>query len=293
MTTGQPTPISDDVLRRLAQLRPRLSPQLRKAAGYIIDHPNETALLPMRQLAADAQVKPSTLVRVAGALGFPSFSDLRRPFRDGLRAGGVADRARRLEGGGGNAERLHAGLARSMGDNVEALFSATGPAIFREAADLIVAARRVVICAVGSCNGLAQGFHYVARMALPKLVLSPQQGGMPVDDLVDLGTRDVVLVLTFRPYRQEIIDAARLAKTRGAKLIAITDSRAAPVAGDADILLAIRTETPQFFPSMVAAQALLETLLAFIVARVGEAAVRNIEAFDRLRHDFSIWWSED
>lgn len=281
----------EEVLRRLVQLRPKLSPQLRKAAGYLIDHPNEVALVPIRELAAAARVTPSTLMRVANALDLASFSDLRRPFRDDLRHAGLRERARRLEGG--TAARLHARMAQAMSGNLEALFRESSASKIEEAADLIVAARRVVVSAVGSCFGLAQGFHYVARMALPKLALAPQQGGLPVDDLTDLRAGDVVLVLTFRPYRQETIDAARLTKQRGAKLIAVTDSGAAPLAGDADVLFAVPLETPQFFPSMVAAQALLETLLAFIVARAGRPAVRNIEAFDRLRHDFSIWWQTD
>jgi DNA-binding MurR/RpiR family transcriptional regulator len=130
-------------------------------------------------------------------------------------------------------------------------------------------------------------------MALPGITLSPQAGSLPLDELADLGTRDLILLLSFQPYRRETIDASELARRKGMKIVAITDSRTSPIAMPADHVLVVPTETPQFFPSVAAAVALLETLLAFVVTQSGKKAVANIETFDRNRHDFSIWWRED
>jgi DNA-binding MurR/RpiR family transcriptional regulator len=286
---GEP---SEQVLKRMIDQFDSLSPQLSKAARYLIDHPNEVALIPMRELAASAGVKPSTLVRVATAMGYESFSAMRLPFREKLRVvtNYIPERARRLESEGDNTQRLYTEMVDSVTANLSDLFASVDAKQLRETADAIVAANRVIITGVGSCYALANYFYYVARMALHNVVLTPQQGSLPIDDLTDVGAGDILVAFTFRPYRQETIDAAQIAKSHKAKVIAITDSRTAPVAFNSHTVFLIPTETPQFFPAVSSALALLECLLAFIVARGGRKAVRNIEAFDRMRHDFSVWW---
>jgi DNA-binding MurR/RpiR family transcriptional regulator len=293
MKTKATAETSENVLKKLIDQFDSLSPQLRKAARYLIDHPNEIALIPMRELAASAEVKPSTLVRVAAALGYESFASMRLPFREKLRvvSNQIPERARHLESEGDNTQRLYIEIVDSVTANLSDLFASIESKQLRDTADAIIGADRVIITGVGSCYALANYFYYVARMALHNVTLTPQQGGLPIDELTDVRAGDLMVVFTFRPYRQETIDAAQVAKSRKAKIIAITDSRTAPVALGAYKVFLIPTETPQFFPAISSAVALIECLLAFIVARGGRKAVRNIEAFDRMRHDFSVWWS--
>ncbi|MCR8547515.1 MurR/RpiR family transcriptional regulator [Salipiger sp. P9] len=291
----RPEETAEEILDRLIRASTELSPQRKKAAKYLIDHPDEIAVVPLRQLAANAGVKASTLVRVAAAIGYTSFSQLRLPFRAQLRIGEdyISERAQKLESQGRQGGKLYAGMAQAAMTNLELLFSQDLTPQLTEVARKMVAARRVVVTAVGSGYALAHQFCYVGRMALPNLSLTPQIGGLPVDDLLDVGPRDVVLLLSFQPYRRETIDAANLARERGATVVAITDSRTSPIALPADTVFVVPTDTPQFFPSMSAVLSLLETLVALIVTQGGKKAVTNINTFNQTRRDFSIWWHED
>ena len=87
------------VSRRIEQLFPRLSPQLRQAARYVLDRPDDVALQSMRSVAASAGVQPATMVRLAKALDYPGFDAFREPFRERLRhpVTGYASRARALQ----------------------------------------------------------------------------------------------------------------------------------------------------------------------------------------------------
>ena len=61
-------PRSEQILADMQDVYPRLSPQLRRAAHYLIDRPDEIAFTSMRQLADRAGVQPATMVRLgAGA----------------------------------------------------------------------------------------------------------------------------------------------------------------------------------------------------------------------------------
>ncbi|MBN9249548.1 MAG: hypothetical protein BGO03_01345 [Mesorhizobium sp. 61-13] len=286
---------ADEIIDRLIRIYDALSPQRRKAAKYLIDHPDEIAVVPLRQLASKAGVKASTLVRVGAAIGFPNFSQMRLPFRAQLRLGEgvISERARRLGSEGNRQGDLYSGMAQAAMTNLEVMFSQDLAEPLTRVAKRMIAARRVVVTAVGSGYALAHQFCYVSRMALPTVELTPQVGGLPVDGLVDLGPRDVVLVMSFRPYRRETIEAANFAHARGAMVVAVTDSRTSPIAMPADVVFVVPTDTPQFFPSMTATLSLLETLVATIVTHGGRKAVTSIEAFDRMRHELSVWWNDD
>ena len=66
---------------RLTWVYAKLSPQLKKCAAYILEHPSEVATLSMRQVAANADVPWSTLTRLARAAGFGAYSELRDVYR--------------------------------------------------------------------------------------------------------------------------------------------------------------------------------------------------------------------
>ncbi len=62
----------------------RMSPGLQAAAKYIIDHPGDFWLDPIRGSAADIGASSNVLVRLAQRLGFDSFEAYRDPLRIAL-----------------------------------------------------------------------------------------------------------------------------------------------------------------------------------------------------------------
>ena len=58
---------------------------------------------------------------------------------------------------------------------------------------------------------------------------------------------------------------------------------AAPLASEAEVLLLQKTESPQFFPSQAAVIALIETLIALIVAHGDDKIVEWMDDLERVR----------
>ena len=56
---------------------PELTPELQKAAEFVLEHNNELVVLSMRAFASNAAVKPATLLRLAKRLGFSGWGDLK------------------------------------------------------------------------------------------------------------------------------------------------------------------------------------------------------------------------
>ena len=280
-------------LDRLAAAHPDLPPQLKKAATWVLENPASISVSSVREIAEAAQVKPNTLVRMARAIGFEGFEDFREPFRAEVRAGreGYYDRARWLQdlAEGGELDRLFGDMASASMNNVEALFSSTDTASIRAAAKDILAAPATYVLGMGIANPLARNFAYLASMAVDTVSAIPQDGALPVDALARAKPGDVLLAMTFKPYRRDVVEAVQVARDQGLSIIALSDSPASPILREARHGFLVPVDTPQFFTSTVALSAFLEALMAFVIAEAGENVVASIDRFHQRRQELGIY----
>jgi len=286
-----------EVLDGLAGALETLTPELRKAASYVLEHPNDVGVSSIREIAEAAGVKPNTFVRLARAIGYEGYEPLRQPFREAIRQGreDFPDRARWLQslGQGGKLDSLYAELASASISNIESLFSATDAASMKAAADAIISARTTYVLGVGIANALARNFAYLAGMAVGNIRAIPRDGSLPVDGLVRANEGDVLLAMTFKPYRREVVEAVEAAREQKLTIIGVSDSLASPVFQGATHRFAVPVNSPQFFTSTTALSAFLETLMAFVIADAGTDVISNIERFHSRRHELGIYMDDD
>ena len=287
---------STAILDRLADRFEKLTPELRKAASYVLENPGAIGVSSAREIAKAANVKPNTLVRLARVSGFDGYDGFRQPFRDEIREGrdNFPDRAQWLQSlsKGGHLSGLYSDLAAAALDNIEGFFSSASADDFKQAADEILAARATYVLGVGISSVFARNFAYLVSMAVDNVREIPRDGSMPVDGLVKAGEGDVLLAMTFKPYRREVVEAVEAALEQGVTVIGISDSPASPLLTRAKHRFVIPTDTPQFFTSTVAVAAFLETLVAFVVADADKQAVSNIKRFHERRRELGIYWDE-
>ena len=281
------------VLARLLDSFPELSPQLQIAARYIIDNPTEVGVQTMRALAAEADVHPNSFVRLARQLGFDGYEDMRERFRDFVRtgAGSSSDRTMDLQAmaeQGGTAGVLSRMVQANLG-NLDQLVASDQVEALDQAVAWLFEARRVFVLAVGAGYPVAYNFWYVARMMLDNITLVPRHGTLPQDELVNIGADDLLLAMTFQPYRSDVLNTLRFAAGRGAKTIGLSDSPASPACREADLALHAPTHTPQFFHSNSTVIALVEILCAQLAAHGGSETLARIEGFSQMRWKLGIY----
>ncbi len=286
-------PASQLVLQELAEQLPSLTPELRKAAAYVLESPSDVGISSIREISEAAQVKPNTFMRMARSCGFDGYEDFRAPFREEIRRGGLnfQDRARWLQSlsKGGKHGKLYGELAASAIANIEKTFAASDATSVKAAADAIVSARRAYVLGVGINHALAHSFAYLADMALDNVRAIPRNGSLAIDDIARAGPEDVLLAMTFKPYRAEVVEAVDYARAQGVTVIGISDSPASPIVAGSEHGFVVQTETPQFFTSTFATGALLEALMAFVIADASPDVIAKIEQFHERRHALGIY----
>jgi len=290
------TDVSSRVLHRLTEEWDALTPEAQKAARYVLENPADVGVSTVREIAEAAKVKPNTFVRMARQVGFEGYEDFRAPFREAIRQGAVSfpDRARWLQDirKSGDLGGLYGDMAEAAMRNIEDTFAGIDVVRLKAAAEAIWASRQVFVLGVGVMNANARNFTYLASTGMTDFHAIPRPGSTPVDDLAWADGRDVLIAMTCRPYRAEVVEAVRLARDQGLTVVALSDSPASPIIRAAQHGFVVAADTPQFFPSSVATIALLETLLSFVIAVASDEIVARVERFHQRRHQLGIYLEE-
>ncbi len=281
------------ILETLFSLAPDLTPKLKTAAKLILDNPNLVATTSMRSLAKQCGVTPPTMIRLANVLGFESYESFRQVFQDSVNQQDFENRASWLQQSSATdgITSIVQNIAEAGLGNVRSLYHDLDLDAVCEAADIIIEAPSVYVVAAGGLHWIASYLHYVARMAVPNLRLPRTSGNGLVEGLISVNEGDVIITMAYHPYSRHGIEASEFALGRGARMIYLTDSKAAPLASEAEVLLLQKTESPQFFPSMVAVMSAIETLIAVTVARSGEKAIKNISDYSEIRRESEFYIS--
>nr|MCR5336281.1 SIS domain-containing protein [Synergistes sp.] len=90
---------------------------------------------------------------------------------------------------------------------------------------------------------------------------------------------------TFPRYSSRTIKATQFAKSRGASVVVMTDTAAAPVAEFADYLLLAHSDMASFVDSLVAPLSLLNAIIVAIGMRLPEEVSKAYEVLENI-------WSE-
>lgn len=273
--TDETPPETYDALRAaIAGRHAGFSQRLRQIAEYALDNPDAVALETVAGIAEAAGVQPSALIRFAKALGFAGFSDMQRVFRERLTARS-SDYGARLrafdaaEDAGPAAALDH--FARAGIEALGTLRTETRRDVLERAVTLLASAE--VIHLMGQRRSfpvaayLAYGFGHLGRRAR----LLDGMGGMARQQGAGIGPRDALLAVSFSPYAPETLDMARLARTAGASVVALTDGPLSPFHRLSSATLEVRETTVKGFRSLTASMCLATALVVALGRRLGDA----------------------
>ena len=187
---------------------------------------------------------------------------------------------------------LYADMVGAALRNIQESFSGISADGLKAAAEAIWNSRSVFTLGVGVNNSNARNFTYLASTGMTQFHAIPRPGSTPVDDIAWADEQDVLIAITCKPYRSEVVETVRIAKEQGMTIVALSDSPASPIILNADHGFVVAADTPQFFPSSVSTIALLETLLSFVIAVASPEIPERVEKFHKRRHELGIYQEE-
>ena len=258
----------EQLLKRISQEYEQLSKQLKLIARHVEAHRDHLGLEGIQDVATQCGVQPSAVVRFAKHFGFSGFSEMQRIFRDGLArqispSRNYKSRIRDvIESGSGSMtseDIAHEFIGGSIA-GMQELQNALNGAHFKKAVDLLADAQAVWISGSRRSFPVAVYLDYALQHTDKRVGLVSALGSMHEGQMRSVRPGDVMIAISFAPYAEETVLVAQHAVQRGAKLIAITDSRMSPLARDAQISFIVQDNATFGFRSLTATMGLAQSL---------------------------------
>ncbi|GGH29446.1 transcriptional regulator, RpiR family [Cribrihabitans marinus] len=279
--------------QRLAENYETLSGTLRQAADYLSANPVNVASRSLRTVSRESGVSPAAFSRLARALDYAGFEDLREELRAKIdrRVNDFAGRAQRLQRdhGSDQAGFLDAHLEACQ-SNLGRLAHDIDRDMLSEVVDSLINARHVVLLGALGSTGIVEYLSYMASFCADNWSMLSRMGSSLGGGLTGLDKRDVVIVVTKPPFATRAIRAAQIARQQGTYVVLITDTHSCPALRHASAWFVVPTTSPHFYSSYVATLFLVETLIGMFVSRAGDGAKDRIAEVDKKNRLLAETW---
>jgi DNA-binding MurR/RpiR family transcriptional regulator len=257
---------------RIVRASGRLSDSQRRAVDFLLDRPFDAATMTIEEFADAAGISSASANRFARALGFDRYADFRTEIVEAIRPTAPEQKLRAAGPRDASAGSVIASALRQDIANLDRTAAALATRA-EAAAAMLSGGGRIFTVGFGTSGYLAS---YAANLLDPICAdarFVAVEGGteQAARRLLKLQPGHVVIAITFPRYSKDIVAMVRLAKTRGARVLAITDGPTSPIAAEADLALYACAERQILSSSAVAALAVIEALASAIAWRCKDA----------------------
>ena len=274
-TTPELSLARSEVGQALMQLQANGSSSQQLIADYLLRNSVSTVAAGIDELAQRIGTSTATLSRFARAAGFQQFAQLKSALAESVKAvfapvqklassqANATSAQRKKNATAGGADELF-GPAQS---NLQQTALGIDSGSLRRVANAVIKARAVYTVGFGLSSHIAAILALDLQPFCDQLINLVEFGGTEVaaGRLMNVGPRDVVLVLSVPRYATDAVNLANYARDRGATVVALTDSPASPLMSIAQHALFAPAQHPVLSSSLVGLLALVEALVSVVM----------------------------
>jgi RpiR family carbohydrate utilization transcriptional regulator len=281
--TGQERPLGvPEILSRIRAQLPKLQGEEKLLAEYILLNYEHVPKLSLVQLAEEADIHPSAVVRFCDDVGCEGFHALHTALAE---IDSVAASVFFEQVDGFDLEHITKSVFDDVKRMLDETLSSLDMAEMQRAVDAILAADEIVVIGMGTSGSTAQEFVY----RLQWIGVSCKQHVDPHRQLMAaslLGENDLLVAISHSGRTRNVVNAIKVAKERGAKTLCITDFRHSPLTEYADICLcAVHVENSlgvEMVATRAAHLAIVDAIMVSVALRDPGRTVKSIRENERL-----------
>ena len=282
--------MNTDLMSRIRAAQKDLSRSQKVIAAYIMEHYDKAAFMTANRLGSVTGVSESTVVRFAVRLGYDGYPTLQSALQDMIRNRLTA--VQRLEVTSSKLSDQNI-LQAVMNDDMEKIASTLASVdqeAFNAAVRDIIGASRIYILGMRSSAGLAGFLGFYFRLLFDDVRIISSGGANELyEQLFHVGEHDVVYGISFPRYSSSTVRALQFVKSRGARVVAVTDSALSPIARYADYALYARSDMASFVDSLVAPLSLFNALIIAIGMRRKEEVAKTFSELENIWDEYGVY----
>lgn len=286
--------MKDDLTLRIQEATPNFSKGQRLIAGYILEHYDKAAFMTASKLGHTVGVSESTVVRFATEIGFEGYPQLQKALQEMVR--NRLTSVQRMEVTGeriGQDDVLTKVLQTDM-ETIRRTLEESNREVFQKAVQAIIKGDKIYIMGIRSASALASFMsYYFTQIFSNSHNLDTSSTSLIFEQMLRVDSEDVFIGITFSRYSRRTYKAAEFAKSRGATVIAITDSMSAPICEVADMVLVAKSDMASFVDSLVAPLSVINALIVAIGLEKQEEIKETYHQLETIWETYNVYEKGD
>jgi len=282
--------LKDNIFERINQNYNSFSKSQRLIAEFVLNNYSQASAMTAAKLAETVKVSESTVVRFATELGYDGYPGFIAELTEYIRSeSSLLKRTESLFNTIKDNNVLKT-VMNSDADNLKLTMQKINKDEFDGAVEAILNAEKIYIVGIRSSACLASfaGFYFSLLFDNVNLVHANSVSDI-FEQVLRADEKSVVLGISFPRYSQRTVKAMSIAKSRGAKLIALTDSDKSPIAREADYLLTAKSEMVSFVDSLVAPFSVLNALIVSLVLKKKDEVSHTFEELENIWEEYEVY----
>jgi DNA-binding MurR/RpiR family transcriptional regulator len=273
---GVPYESIEAFLAAVASQYEALPKQLKAVAQHIETNRTRMVVTRITDIARACAVQPSAVTRFAQRFGFSGYSELQGLFREAFSASAApsASYAKRIRSliDAGHLRTDAGGVARQLllanQGAIEEFALHLDDQALKAAVTLLLDADQIYVASVRRSFPAAAYLVYLLQHTSKRTQLVSGLGGMFAGQMRSIRRGDLLVAISFAPYGRETRFCVRIAKSRGAKVLAISDSGMSPLARAANTHLLVKEASVFSFRSLTNTLCLCQGLFIALASRL-------------------------
>ncbi|MED3724860.1 MurR/RpiR family transcriptional regulator [Priestia filamentosa] len=270
-------------INKIVDIKDSLPKRQRKLCDYILKNYESIGLITIKELATNAEVGVSTVMRTINALGYENFNDLRKDVYDESIASDSGWTLKKslaeIQEEGGRASTLVYVWKESVNLLNKSLDSDLMEN-FEIALGFIEKSSHINILGTRPYKATAIYFETLLGEFSSKVRQLSNDMDVIYDRVLQFEKDEILVVFAFEPYTNRIIEAVKLAYELGNKIILITDYISCPIISYASATLKVEVSKEQF--SVIPVIALIEALVIEIGKRSSEESIKRLKRLEKI-----------
>lgn len=272
-----------DVLALIKNQYDSFSKGHKKIADFILKNFDTSAFMTASKLGKAAKVSESTVVRFSYALGYDGYPSLQRDLQEMVKKQLTIIQRSKLNFYNTSESKVLENVLKNDMENIKQTLSQIDPAAFKKVVDSILSCKgKIYILGLRTSTSLSEYLSYYLELMFDNIMLIKYSYTDVFEQIVDIGRDDVIIGLSFPRYTSRTYEMLSFAKSKKAKVFAITDSYTSPISEISDISLIAANNMASIVDSLVAPLSLVNALIVAISYKKKEEVKEKFEAIEEI-----------
>lgn len=282
--------MTKDILTLIQEGIPAFSKGQKLIANFVLNSYDKAAFMTASKLGKTVNVSESTVVRFAAELGFDGYPAMQKALQEMIRNKLTSlQRIEVSEGRIGNHDVLPMVMHSDI-EKIRMTLEEIDKDSFDASVDAIASARRIYVLGVRSATALASFMSFYFNLIFGNVTqVTSASASEMFEQILHVSEGDLVIGVSFPRYSQRTVEAMQYAKSRGATVIAVTDSLASPLAAIADYKLLAKSDMASFVDSLVAPLSLVNALIVAVGRKNTDKLSKTFESLEQIWDEYGVY----